>query len=294
MTNDNPGGQIYDEIMGRAAAHIILKIKTKNPIELGDFVSEFTSVASQYDKFIRESHPDPLPDARIFVKQVKKGSIIAELLPFAPFAILGAHEIVTNLEQINAVNEFVRNYGNKIKTYFKKGGEVEGASRSDLKDFMGSLASIANDPDGSASLEACVFEDGKKKIRAAVKFTTREAVRAVEHLEEHRKKLERKDSADYPRVLMVFRQANVRDSAIGKRTGEWVLIEDIADRELPLIYASDLAEQRIKHEIREADDNLFKKGFVVDINVQTKGGRPVGYRVTNLHQVIDLPGDSDD
>jgi hypothetical protein len=50
-----------------------------------------------------------------------------------------------------------------------------------------------------------------------------------------------------------------------------------------------MAEQRIKHEIREADENLFKKGFIVDVNVQTKGGRPVGYRVTNLHQVIDLP-----
>lgn len=291
MANDNHGAQTYDAIMGRAAAHIILKIRTKNPIELGDFVSEFTSVASQYDKFIRENHPDLAPDAKIFVKQIKKGSIIAELLPFVPFAIFGAHEIVSNLEQINAVNEFVKNYGGKLKTYFRKGGEVEGASRSDLKDFMGSLASIANDPDGSASLEAAVFEDGRKKIRAAVKFTTREAIRGVEHIEDHRKKLERRDSADYQRVLMVFRQANVKDSAVGKRTGEWVLVEDISDRELPLVYASDLAEQRIKHEIREADDNLFKKGFIVDVNVQTRGGRSVAYRVTNLHQVIDLLDD---
>ena len=59
---DNHSEQTYDEIMGRAAAHIILKIKTKNPIELGDSVSEFTSVASQYDKFIREHHPDLGPE----------------------------------------------------------------------------------------------------------------------------------------------------------------------------------------------------------------------------------------
>jgi hypothetical protein len=55
------------------------------------------------------------------------------------------------------------------------------------------------------------------------------------------------------------------------------------------LYASDLVEQRIKHEIREADDNVYKKGFIVDVNFQLKGGRPVAYRVTNLHQVIDLP-----
>jgi hypothetical protein len=36
---------------------------------------------------------------------------------------------------------------------------------------------------------------------------------------------------------------------------------------------------------------LFRKGFVVDVNVSTIEGRPVAYRVTNVHQVIDLPED---
>jgi predicted nucleic acid-binding Zn ribbon protein len=62
---------------------------------------------------------------------------------------------------------------------------------------------------------------------------------------------------------------------------------------LPLIYASDLAEQRIKHEISEADDNVFRKGFIVDVNVETRGGRPVAYRIANLHQVIELPDDDE-
>ena len=90
-------------------------------------------------------------------------------------------------------------------------------------------------------------------------------------------------------VLITFKQSNVKDIAMGKRTGERVAIEDISSRDLPLIYASELAEQRIKHEVREADENVYKKGFIVDVNVQLVGGRPAGYRVTNLHQVIDLP-----
>jgi len=63
----------------------------------------------------------------------------------------------------------------------------------------------------------------------------------------------------------------------------------LSDRELPLIYASELSEQRIKHEVREADDNIFKKGFVVDVLVLTKGERSVAYKVTHVHNVIDLP-----
>jgi hypothetical protein len=194
------------------------------------------------------------------------------------------------VELIAVTHEFIRNYGAKLRAYFKPGGKDKDATKSDLKDLMGALAAIANDPQGSATVEAVAFEDGKRKVKAVVKFGTREARRAVEQLEKHREQIERKTHADYERVLMVFKQANVKGIPVGKRTGELVQIEAISEKELPLIYASDLAEQRIKHEILEAEENVFKKGFIVDVNVETRGGRPVAYRVTNLRQVIDLPG----
>ena len=90
---------------------------------------------------------------------------------------------------------------------------------------------------------------------------------------------------------MYFTRSDIGDVKLGKRSGERVVIENISDRDLPLIYASNLSEQRIKHEIRDAEDNIYHKGFVVDVNVQTKGGKPAAYAVTNVHQVIDLPED---
>jgi hypothetical protein len=265
-----------------------VKIDTKNPIELGDFVSEFTSVSSQYEKFMRENYPDLSSEAHMFVKQVKRGSIIFELLPFAPL-VLPLAGVVTPIEHINAVNEFIKHYGSRLKAYLNKNGKPGEATKSDLRDFMGAVAAIANDPKGTATIEAVAYEDGKRKVRAAIRFSTPQATRAAQSIERQQRKLEKSASADHQRVLMVFKQSNVKDSPVGKRTGEWVQIEKISDKELPLIYASDLAERRIKHEIREAEDNVYKKGFIVDVNVETKGGRPVGYRVTNSHQVIDLP-----
>ncbi len=156
--------------MGAAKVYIVLKLQTKNPIEVGDFVSEFTSLSSQYERFIKDNYPDLGTEARFFVKQVKRGSIVIEMLPFVPFIILGAQEVVSHVEHINAVNDFVKHYGDKLKSFFKKDGRVEDASRSDLKDFMGSVAAIATDPDGKAAIEAVVYEDNKKKIRAAIRF----------------------------------------------------------------------------------------------------------------------------
>jgi hypothetical protein len=266
-------------------AHIVLNIQTKNPIELSDFVSAFTSIASQYEKFVRTNYPELSGHAEMFVREVRAGSIEADLIPWA---LQGLSAVVNVIEQIQIVDKFVRTYGGRLSTYIG-GSKVPEATRSDLKDFMGAVTAIANDPNGRATLQAIAFEDGKKKIKAAITFNTSEARQAQSEIEDQQLLLDASASADYQRVLMVFKQSNVKDTAMGKRTGERVVIEEISPRELPLIYASDLAEQRIKHEVREADDNVYKKGFIVDVSVQLVGGKPAGYRVTNVHQVIDLP-----
>jgi hypothetical protein len=278
-------GLIMSQRKPAEPAHIVLNIQTRNPIELGDFVSAFTSIASQYEKFVRSNYPDMSGDANIFVREVRAGSIEADLIPWA---LQGLSAVVNVIEQIQIVDKFVRTYGGRLSTYIAGSKEPE-ATRSDLKDFMGAVSAIANDPNGRATLQAVAFEDGKKKIKAAITFTTLEARQAQVQIEDQRLMLEASASADHQRVLMVFKQSNVKDAVMGKRTGERVAIEEISPRDLPLIYASDLAEQRIKHEVREADDNVYKKGFIVDVNVQLVGGKPAGYRVTNVHQVIDLP-----
>jgi hypothetical protein len=268
-------------------AHIIVTIETKEPIEIGNFVSAFTAIASQYDKFVKEHFPQLSPDARIFVKEVRAGSIIADLIPFAP--LLGLTDYIALMQQADVVVKFVQSYGASISAYFVPGTKDVGVSKSDLQDFLGSVVAIANDPDGSASLEAAVFEDGKRDIRAAFTFTTNQARAAVESIETHRAQLDHKAHAPHQRVLMIFTQTNTKNSPVDKRTGERVQIEEISNADLPVIYASELAEQQIKHEIKEADDNVYKKGFVVDVFVVMKADRPVAYRVANLHQVIDLP-----
>lgn len=279
----------YAALMQTDTPHIVLTIDTKEPIELGDFVSAFTSIANQYKKFILAEHPGLNAEAQMFVREVRPGSIIADLIPLG---IISLPAVVQYMDRILIVEQFVKLYGNRLLTYVK-GGRVEAASKSDLKDFMGAVVAIANDPKGNGSIEAVSFEDGKRQVRAVVKFKTADARRATKEIEYHRQALESVETADYKRVLMTFRQSNVKDLALGKRTGERVVIEDISERELSLIYASELAEQRIKHEIREADENVYKKGFVVDVNVQTKGGKAIAYRITNLHQVIDLPQDDE-
>lgn len=274
--------------MQGGAPHIIVHIDTESPIEIGDFVGVFTSVASQYQKFIRANYPELSDDADIYVREVRPGSIEADLIPWA-LATLAP--LVSTMENILIVDTFVRTYGDRLRAYLSPGGRDPQATSGDLKDFYRQVAAIAKDRNGSVAIESATYEDGRKQVRAAIKFNTTEARKAIEQIEAHQRELEYRANVIHERVLMVFRQSNIKDVEVGKRSGERVVIEAISKKELALIYASELAEKRIKHEIREADDNVYKKGFIVDVSVEMHDNRPVAYRVTNIHQVVDLPDD---
>ncbi|WP_206742014.1 hypothetical protein [Erythrobacter longus] len=97
------------------------------------------------------------------------------------------------------------------------------------------------------------------------------------------------EDADHKRVLMVFTRTNVSHAQTGKRSGELVEIETLNSRPLPIVYASRLAEERIRHEIADGDDNVYKKAFDVDVNVEMRAGKPIAYRLVAVHDVIDLP-----
>lgn len=276
-------GDTYAELMADSPAHVEIDLATQQPIEIGDFVGVFASISSQYERFIQAHYPDLKQDARIFVTELRPGSIHADLLLLVTSQLLPVADDIRRA----VVSKFVGYLFDRIAAYFNAGGRVPDATKSDLKDFLGTVQAIATDPDGK--LEMAVFEDGVKDQRVALKFNTQQARQARLQIEEHKRELDARTSADYERVLMTFTQANIKDIKLGKRTGERVKIESLSDRDLGLIYASNLAEERIKHEIREAEDNSFKKGFIVDVNIDLKDGKPAAYRVTNFHNVIDLP-----
>lgn len=266
-------------------AHLILKIDTKAPVELNDFVAAFVGFGNQFDRYHDREYPDESHDAGFYVREVRAGSIIAELVPYIGITAPVLGGIMAGVKHANDLKKFVENYSASLKKYFKRGGRESKASKTDLNDFHKTVRAIARDE--SATLSLAVYEDGQQRI--AFQFNTREAREAEHNILEHRQELEQTTAADHQKVLMVFTKTGVAHAKTGKRSGETVLIENIHPRSLPIVYASKLAEERIRHEIAEADDNVYKKAFDVDVNVEMRGGKPIAYRLVSVHNVIDLP-----
>lgn len=281
--NVGGGGPILT-LMVAGKPHIVLTLDTKEPIELGAFVGAFTSLGNEYDRFIKQTEPDLAGEADLFVSKVRSGSIVVDLVPWlsmvAPF--------IDDMEKALIIEKFVHVWKERFES-LRSGKDKAPETRSELKDWADAVKAIATDTNGSAKIEAVTFEKGKRKLRAAFKFKSSEAREVLKTVERQQQLLEKKQHADHKRVLMRFTRSDIGDVTVGKPSGERVKIEEISDRALPLVYGSELAEERIKHEIREADENVYKKGFIVDINVKSTGGRPVAYAITNVHQIIDLP-----
>lgn len=137
-------------------AYLNLRLCYSRPIEVGDFVSTFTSLRNQFERFIRDNFPDLKDDTEICVKEVRKGSADIDFVAF-----LGG--LYFAMEHSLVIEQFVKLYGGRLVNYFNPNGKDESASRSDLKDFMDAVTAIARDPNASSTLSAVSYEDGKKE-----------------------------------------------------------------------------------------------------------------------------------
>jgi len=267
-------------------AHLTLKLDTNEPIELADFVGSFTSLGNEFERFVKAEFPDHKAEIQFFVREVRSGCIEAHLFAGLP-AVAG---VVSVMDQALILENFVRVWGARMRSFIENKKEEQPTTKSELKDFLNATTAIARDPQASHKLEAATFEDSKRKIRASFQFTNSEARTAQQNIEDRSREIEQITNADHERVLMTFERSRKSSTNLDK-TGELVVIEEIDEKPKALLYGSSMVEQEIKREIRDANDNIYKKGFVVDANARQRMGRTVGYTVTRIHQIVDLPED---
>ena len=286
MASDNWDARTYGAAMREGVPYIQLKLDVPDAIELSAFVGAFTSAANEFDRFMRSHRPDVAPDAKLYVGEVRQGSIIAHLVPFMSLL----PETVNAMSSILTIEEFVKVYGQRLGFFKDKSDPPEGITKKELQDFGKQVEAIAGQPNSTLTMAAIYIEHGDHKVRAAFQFNTSEGRSIQDNLDSAKRILDHHERTDHERVLMTFVRSDIRAAQVGKNSGELVQIAEIQEKPCALIYGSAMAEQEIKQEIAN-DESVYKKGFVVDVNVNRRNERVFAYNVTNLHQIIDLLDD---
>ena len=251
--------------------------------ELVEFVESMTGLSRAFAQYIAEKHPNLEEEARIFIKEMRPGSIITELVPW--FVI--AQPFVQELFKEAVIDAFIE--WAKITMRRIVHGDTPPPPRT-VDAVAAFVAPIAKNETAVGRLASVEIYDGRTKSRARLEFTHPEALEVLKSAHEILGAKNNENTKIYDRVLMEITRADRREQKTGARTGELAIIREIEEKAHPIIYATDLARQRIKSEIL-GEENIFKKGFVVDVIAIYKNDKPYVYKIIDVHDVIVLPDD---
>lgn len=269
----------FPPVLMSDGAKIVLEIQNEAPIDLVDFTKSLTGLAREHEASLRRSRPSiPIEETRLLVVDVRKGSIILEMVAaLAPF--------VTTAETVNTAADFIGNLSSAFNFLRKTDGRLPDANTQQLKNLGDTVAAIAADTNGQLKIYAR-HENGE--VIQEFRVTKDDAQKIQNNAIAQRRELEHASTEQLRRVIMRLHQSSVDDLRVGKKTSEKGIVERIDLIPRTLIYVSDAAGRRIKNEILKPDGNPYQKGFIVDLDVETYNGRPRAYRILEVHDVIDL------
>jgi len=264
------------------AARLVVEYHNSQPIDLLEFSASLEALAREHQSHMHTNRPGlDIDETRLLIIDVRKGSIILELTAaLAP--------IISTMEVTNTAISFIEHFKKFGLPLASKNGRAPDASTQQLKNFGDTVQAIAAQKDGQFIM-AARHSDGNTIQEFRVESLG--ARNIVENAQAQRREIEDRSSSALKRVLMRLHQSSVADPKVGKRTSEKGVIERIDATPRTLVYVSDLVGQRIKSEILQPDGNPYSKGFIVDVDVETVGGRPKVYRILEVHEIIDISDD---
>ena len=284
MTERDPPtrSELVAEDMHDSSTRIVIKIETSELIQLGDFGCMLQSVASDYRRFLDAGHPEHT-DVGVLIGGIHRGSVLIDLVQtLAPIVLADEHA--------RLATGFIQFYKEFLSPYLTIGGRAKNVSQSDLESFRNTAKFIASLREGGQSFEAvrCYEKDGEKVLEK-FRLGESEAFEMWPRIEQHINEIKSSspERTEHKKQLMRFQRVDRGDADPNRLSGERVIIEQITQKDRPLIYGTKSAKEKIKNEIRESYRNVLRKMFVVDVVVEQQEGRIGAYRVMKVHQVID-------
>jgi hypothetical protein len=270
-----------------------LNFHITGPVDIEELIAALGSFQRQYTRYMRttqRTHTGAIPDeddTRLFIREIKTGSILADLVPWVPMV---APTVFPLLEYHNAFADFisyVRQYMNFLQD---KGDPPENSSAAIVSaDFADILAPFARRRSGDLQVELKQETPDGMKQQMTINYTHAEATKA--HTKATRLSSAKvQASSDYQNVVMHLPRLDVNSHPnSSKQTPDRGIIERVTSKPLRVVWASEHDSIRVKN----APGNPLKNAYIVDVNVENCNGKPVLYNIIRLHEIIEPDQDDD-
>ncbi len=245
-----------------------VEINNKRPVELIDLAQSMLSLSDEYRRFA----PSENDDVKLYVKEIRSGSIIQELVAMSPYAL-------PFIEHSKTVLEYAKHL--KVLIDFLSGqGEQKPAAiveKTTLTNIASIVEPVAKDNGSQMIIHTlnvsgdAVFNFGLNSLEANA---TQNAVRRIIS------QMKEPVTGVHEQVVMYWAQA--RNATDGK-AGDKARIESLSKLDVKVRFASDALKKRMLYD----EPFPFGKAYVVDVAVETVEDKPVLYRILDVHDTLE-------
>ena len=252
---------------------LVIHIENKRPIELMDLTKSLVSLASQFNDYVRKTTNIENREAKLYVKEIKSGSVILDLIEIAT---VGALPFIENINTIIGFAEYLKT---GFDSFLRKNKEeYPYFSTKDCTEFSQIVNPIAKDNGSQLNISTTV----NGNVTNVLVMSSLEA-NAIQNIIKNEVKqiLMHESQGEHEKVVMYF---DTTKSNIKADTGNKAIIETIDKKSAKVIFDT----EELKEQILKGDENPLTTGYVVDVKVQTVKDKLAAYKVMKLHESFPL------
>lgn len=252
---------------------LTIEIKNKHPVELVDLAQSMMALSDEYRRFLAKHDACiDADDVKLYIKEIRSGSIITELVALAPYTL-------PFVDHAETVVEYAKHLKTVYEWFIGKSEESppKDIEKSTLQNLSQIVEPIAKDHASQMNFGAINVQGG---IVVNLNITATEANAAQNAIRREIEARKEPVTGIHRDVVMYWAQArNQPDSKAGDRAR----IESLHPGDVKVRFANDA----IKTQMLYDTPYPFSKNFVVDVAVETVEGRPALYKVLEIHDVFD-------
>lgn len=250
-----------------------ITIYNSKPVELLDLTESMNGLGRQYIRFLEKNGNKVTDDAKLYVREMRTGSIIIELVDLVPLTA----PMFVDAENFNHVIDFAKNL-KTVYEYFVGKGEApqEELKEQDLRNYSTFLNPIARDKASQINVSG----DYNYSPIVHINLNSIESNAIQNQISEAIGKI--KETVPGLHNNVVFYWHTIRNSKIST-SGETGIIETVSPKPIKVVFSSEYIKLQLAF---IEDKNPMLSGFIVDVNVETIQGRPVLYNILKVHGIV--------
>lgn len=252
----------------------IIKIENSYPIELIDLTKSLIALSSQFTEFVSKNGTNKSErEAKLFVKEIKSGSVIFELIEFASVGLL---PFADNFNTIVGFGKYCKEIYSNILINSK---ETKNLPPKELKELYQLVNPIAKDSASQVIFSTVVNGD----VTLTFNLDSKDSNAIQNIINENLKslKMHETDENVLEKVIMLWSQAR---SNLKSKLGNKGIIEEFSTKEFNVIFENN----NIKGLMLHSSINPFITAFVVDVKVIYIKNKPSIYKIIKYHEHFEI------